>query len=378
MIPPTALPTSILSSLDVAVFERTRAHEFLLLGEAPEWLPNLWPGINGFVPVDPAEQFTFLEHFMVDAEAAWSEPGNQWAASGPWTEADRDGQDWALEAIAIKSADRNLMLLRFPSADYETLRDILQKSRLQTLEHGRLIKEINKREVLLHCIVHDLSTPLAGIKGSMMLMKNDQMVRPGGEDLLKIGLNQVNKMQSLIREILTTFANDVQPLIPTMITGDAAPSVRLCCEEVITVLSAMAYQKGVTFDVAASSCSVDDAKVIADVARLERVIFNLAENALRFAPEGSRITVAVSDEGESVITTITDQGPGVNDDVAGFLFDKFAKSAQRGGQAGLGLYFCRITVESWGGEIGFRNEPAGGASFWFRIPKPSDSKPIRS
>ena len=54
------------------------------------------------------------------------------------------------------------------------------------------------------------------------------------------------------------------------------------------------------------------------------------------------------------------------------LFRKYAQGGGTNGQVGLGLYFCRITVEGWGGAVGYEPAPGGGARFWFRLPKPAD------
>ena len=66
-----------------------------------------------------------------------------------------------------------------------------------------------------------------------------------------------------------------------------------------------------------------------------------------------------------------DEGPGLPQDAtAERLFALFAKGKdERSGKAGLGLYFCKITVERWGGAIGCENRPSLGARFWFRLPR---------
>ena len=105
--------------------------------------------------------------------------------------------------------------------------------------------------------------------------------------------------------------------------------------------------------------------------RLERVLFNLLENALRYAPVDSEVVIRLMDEGQSIRFSIEDAGVGVPKDEVYRLFRKFAQGSGKTGQVGLGLYFCRITIEGWGGTIGYNPSPLGGACFWFRLPKPS-------
>jgi signal transduction histidine kinase len=113
-----------------------------------------------------------------------------------------------------------------------------------------------------------------------------------------------------------------------------------------------------------------DWQVVGEKSRLERVIFNLVDNALRHGPSGSVVTVAVTRDGDGILITVDDEGVGVPPNLARTVFDKFSQGRERGGRAGLGLYFCRITVEQWGGSIGYTPRSTGGSRFWFRLPHP--------
>jgi len=81
------------------------------------------------------------------------------------------------------------------------------------------------------------------------------------------------------------------------------------------------------------------------------------------------VTLGTIDDDNFVIGFVDDEGPGLPEDAtATRLFALFAKGkGERAGKAGLGLYFCKMTVERWGGAIGCENRPAVGARFWFRL-----------
>jgi signal transduction histidine kinase len=64
---------------------------------------------------------------------------------------------------------------------------------------------------------------------------------------------------------------------------------------------------------------------------------------------------------------IEDEGPGVPPEVVPQLFQKFVRHGKSRGKAGLGLFFCRITIEQWGGTIGCEPRAGGGTTFWFRL-----------
>ena len=104
--------------------------------------------------------------------------------------------------------------------------------------------------------------------------------------------------------------------------------------------------------------------------RLDRVLSNLLGNALRFTPAGSTVRLGLRRDGATVTFTVDDQGPGVPEEMQARLFQKFSQGKTKAGSAGLGLYFCRITVERWGGSIGYTTREDGGARFWFSLRRP--------
>jgi CheY-like chemotaxis protein len=119
--------------------------------------------------------------------------------------------------------------------------------------------------------------------------------------------------------------------------------------------------------------------VTAEDSRLQRIFSNLLENALRYTPAGGGVTVGVDDEGDFLKAYVDDEGPGLPEDLRPEqIFGLFMKGRQSGGKAGLGLYFCRITVERWGGSIGCVMLPEKGSRFWFRLPRATGSIATRA
>ena len=364
----SALPSGLLESLDVAVLERAEDRSFTLLGEAPPWLRHLWPAaVATREHLHPETRFIYLEHFYDETDPLWAQDEEDPITSEMWTEVDAMGHEWLLEATALKLEGRSLLLLKFPTIAPENYREVLQKSRELSLEHYRLHKEIDRREVLLHCIVHDLSTPLAAINGSLRLLLDDALVPEEGEPLVHIGLRQTDKMRGMMREMLEAFSRRASPRQPS--DTAATPDLGAAAQELATGLAPTATLKGVQFHI-----ETDDSPgwpVVGEATRLERVLFNLLENALRYAPVDSEVVIRLMDEGPSIRFSIEDAGVGVPKDEVNRLFRKFAQGSGKTGQVGLGLYFCRITIEGWGGAIGSHPSPVGGACVWFRLPKPS-------
>ncbi len=367
---PLLLPPNLLAQLDMAVLRRENDGRFVLLGEAPTWLRDIYPKLpsNG-APWNPEQHLLYLGHFIEEADTIWAGDGSAQLVSDIWTEEATSGKEWLLEATAMKLDGQNILLIKFPSSDFKTLRSVYQEARDQGLRQYTLLKEIDKREVLLHCTVHDLSAPLAGIRASLWLLKEDEMVKPVGTEFLQIGLEQVDKMQGLIQDTLVTFSTRSKPLLQTAANLEDAPNIEESIREVTDALSAMASLKSVTFRLALEGPPDTGWKVAGDHARLERILFNLLENALRHTRDGSVIAVRLRDEGHAIRVSIKDQGEGVPADMMNKLFEKFSQGGSNAGKVGLGLYFCRITVEDWGGEIGCLPNMRDGACFWFTLPK---------
>ena len=102
---------------------------------------------------------------------------------------------------------------------------------------------------------------------------------------------------------------------------------------------------------------------------LDRALINLTENALRHSPQGGSVVLGLTPIGSELLMTVDDDGPGVPPEIRENLFNKFSQGNRASrGKIGLGLYFCRITAETWGGEVGQENRPEGGSRFWIRLP----------
>jgi two-component system sensor histidine kinase KdpD len=112
--------------------------------------------------------------------------------------------------------------------------------------------------------------------------------------------------------------------------------------------------------------------VTADPDRLERVLANLVENALRYSPEEGRVTVSAWREGDNMMVGVSDAGPGIPPDQRERIFDRFTQvrddtRARRG--FGLGLAYCRAAVEAHGGRIWVEDGEGGvGSHFVFSLP----------
>ena len=116
--------------------------------------------------------------------------------------------------------------------------------------------------------------------------------------------------------------------------------------------------------------------VYADRIRLERILRNLLENAVKYSPEGGRIRVSARPEEKNLVISVSDQGVGISATDQPKLFASFQRIEDNGlegvGGLGLGLLVCRRLVEAHGGRIWVESEPGKGSTFSFTIPLNDD------
>lgn len=108
-----------------------------------------------------------------------------------------------------------------------------------------------------------------------------------------------------------------------------------------------------------------------DDLRIERVVANLLQNALKYTPRGSSIVVQLGATSHVVRVSIDDVGPGMTPTEIGFIFDKFRRASTAGGHdgCGLGLYVSKRIVEAHGGRIGVTSMQGAGSRFFFDLPR---------
>lgn len=371
--PPHILAT-VLARLDFVVLDCPGDNSFRLVGPVPDWVTRLYPdALTSREGPRPQGRFPFLENFLIDAEEFWRTKQAGPLKSGSWVEHDERGESYQLEASALRVGKHKLLLIERLGRGFAEKQSALQQARETQLNYQQLTKEMQKKEILLHCIIHDLAGPLTAIKGSLDVLAL-QDLPPEEHEFLTIGQLQVAKQERLIQDILDVFAAEIESLDVVPDTLALAPDVGQCTQDVVQALSPAFSLSHVRLQLAPDSDWQADWRVVADQNQLERIISNLLDNALRHSPRNTAVTVGVYAEGNHVLTTVEDQGPGIAADMQDIVFQKFVrhKDHQRqAGRAGLGLYFCRITVERWGGMIGFTPRPTGGTRFWFRLPRPT-------
>jgi len=111
--------------------------------------------------------------------------------------------------------------------------------------------------------------------------------------------------------------------------------------------------------------------VHADQARIEQVVVNFVNNAVKYAPDSEQIFLDVKPMDNKVKISVRDTGPGISSSQIPFLFDRYYRVNHEGSfysGLGLGLYICSEIVKKHGGTIGVESEIGQGSEFWFCLP----------
>ncbi len=212
------------------------------------------------------------------------------------------------------------------------------------------------RRDLVANVSHELRTPISALQ--VVLENLIDGVEPPQPETLHAMLGQVERLGRLVAQLLdlSRLESGAVPLQKQRVEA------RSLLEEAArdTQFKAQTATKNVHVEL---SVEPDRLSLEADPERVHQVLANVLDNAMRHSPDGGRIEVAARADDGAVRIEISDEGPGIDEDEASRLFERFyrsdhARSTNEGG-TGLGLSIARWIVELHGGEIEAQNRPAG-------------------
>lgn len=231
-------------------------------------------------------------------------------------------------------------------------------------QYRRLEKLELLRDSLVHMIVHDLRSPLAGIRAYLDLLELDGAGKLDAE--LTESIEGARRVAAEMTEMVSDLL-DVSRMEVGRMPLDLAPTDLGAL--VVAAVSAADAAERVRVRVEAP---LDGLRVVCDAVVIRRVIANLVGNAVKFTPAAGQITVSVRGEGADVRVSVTDTGRGIPPEFHQKVFEKFGQveAVAHGAKhsSGLGLTFCKYAVEAHGGRIGLESTVGKGSSFWLVLP----------
>ncbi|MEU0989914.1 ATP-binding protein [Streptomyces sp. NPDC005953] len=246
---------------------------------------------------------------------------------------------------------------------------VLDRERLvDEAEEARALAEGNRiRTALLAAVSHDLRTPLAAIKAAVTSLRSDDVAWSDDDEAeLLAGIEDgADRLDHLVGNLLD---------MSRLQTGTVTPLIRVTdLDEVVPMALVSVPVESVELDIPESL-----PMVAVDRGLLERAVANIVENAVKYSPLDTAVTVAASALGDRVEVRVADRGPGVPDEEKERIFEPFQRygDAPRGAGVGLGLAVARGFTEAMGGTLTAEDTPGGGMTMVLTLKAAPGLEPV--
>ncbi|HVA91389.1 MAG TPA: GAF domain-containing protein [Chloroflexota bacterium] len=271
-----------------------------------------------------------------------------------------------LSKLGLKQySSEHLRLLRIFADQAATA---IANAQLYESERQRVhkLRELDQlRKDFVSTVTHELRTPLTGILGFTETLLNfwDRLSPERQKEMVYKIQSSTARLNRLVHDLLVVSRVEAGSLSLALNPVDLAAQV----QQAVVEITAKYREQSIVV------APQDEPVVLfADAHRVQQVLVNLIDNAVKYSPENSPITVSWRREGDHAVVRVRDQGPGIAEESRHLLFTRFGKIAQvaRAGHVGtgLGLYISRQLVEAMGGEIWVETGMGEGSTFLFKLP----------
>lgn len=236
------------------------------------------------------------------------------------------------------------------------------KNRLELeLEAGKQLQQ--QKDDFIGVASHELKTPLTALKSSMQLLNRWVKEEPSSskiQTLINLSNTSISKLNNLLEELLNDTKINEGQLQLNKSKFIVSEMINECCDHIRAMGSHEIVAKG---DL--------DLEVYADRPRIDQVIINLVNNAVKYAPKSKKITVLIEQMDKQARISVIDKGPGIPGEKLPHIFKRYYRVDTSGIQysgLGLGLFISSEIIHRHGGKIGVDSEQGKGSTFWFTIP----------
>jgi two-component system sensor histidine kinase KdpD len=226
-------------------------------------------------------------------------------------------------------------------------------------EHAQALREADRlKDALLASVSHDLRTPLTTIKA----LAGD--IATGGDDRAAVIEQQADRLNHMVADLLDLSRLNAGGMPITAELNAAEDLVGAALQQVAGALDGRELRTEIEWTAPMAVGRFDFVHSL-------RILVNLIENALKYAPRTQPIEVAVQREGDQLAISVADRGPGVPASECQRIFEPFyrpAGASPDAGSAGLGLAIARRLATAQGGTLVYADRPGGGSIFTLRLP----------
>ena len=220
-------------------------------------------------------------------------------------------------------------------------------------------------EKIISMVSHELRTPLTSIKGFAETILQEDLSKEEVNKFVQIIYNEANRLNNLVNAILDISRIEAAKL--------HIKNKEVDLKEVIENVIELVYPKLKTGDLRIIREYNDNEKYIiySDEEKLEQIILNLVDNAIKYTPLGGEITIGIKRNDNEFLVYVADNGIGIPEKDKPHIFEKFYRTSISMSFApgtGLGLVIVKYLVEILGGKIWFESELSKGTTFYFTLP----------
>lgn len=251
-------------------------------------------------------------------------------------------------------------------ARVQTHLELRRARRELAARYGELRRAEAMRDTLAHMIVHDLRSPLCGVRGMIELVEGSQRVQlpPEQREHLRLAHRTCTRLLEDISTLLDLGRLEAGRMPLDLAEHDLGRLV----EEAWEVLGGLGTERRLE-----RALPARPVRLRCDGALVRRVAHNLLANALRFSPREAPLVVRLEATEDRARLEVVDQGPGIPPEQRARIFDKYAQAEALAAEgrryaSGLGLAFCKLAVEAHGGRVGVESELGQGSTFWVELP----------
>ncbi len=217
------------------------------------------------------------------------------------------------------------------------------------------------KDEFLSLVSHELRTPLTIISGSLNVALNEAIGPEEGREMLLTAAENAQVLADILENMMEMTRHQAGRLMMNLRLTDLRAPVRKIIQHLKDGGARQTFTVSITEDVP---------PVPMDPLRIERVLHNLLENAVKYSPPDGRITVTGRLENDRLVVEISDEGPGISRADQKKLFQLFSRVGDTVSISGtgLGLVVCKRLVEAHGGQIEVHSIKGHGATFLFWLP----------
>lgn len=260
----------------------------------------------------------------------------------------------------------------YASGNFDTKTGITSKDEIGELAANMeyMASELNKldeyRKAFIANISHDFRSPLTSIKGYIEAMLDGTIPKDKQEHYLNIVLSETQRLTKLTASMLELNKSDSYGLKLNFINFDIMEVI----DSTIDIFEGVCEKR---YIVIRKNCIAAETTVRADKTKIQQVVYNLVDNAIKFSPHGATITISVADVKNKVFVSVKDTGQGIEKEKQSKVWDRFYKTdASRGKDkqgSGLGLSIIREIIKAHDESITLTSTPGIGSEFTFSLKK---------